>query len=317
MIRILALIISLILALGGCSVARAILADSPCFTERLVVIPNRELVLANATNGQAGRDIAAAVFDGKIDDVTAMIKRDSRLFNTAVTYDKDKFSERPKGQYGDLLTFAISRCDLAMEKHLLDLGMPVNGIEIGGALTLALLADTPEMAELLLQRGASPDPQKLGGENAMKEISSFQQVGGVMMLLRHGLDVNWEDEFGFNHLHNAIAMQQYRIAELLIEKGANPWRIGTAGSLPAQYFSRPPILDRPLEDEARLRLLAKVRAEAPLKGFDWPLPDAKAVRKMVLLGKWPTKEMLAAGVPPVSPIVMAHMRERFSKEIEQ
>jgi hypothetical protein len=317
MIRILALMMSLILALGGCSVARAILADSPCFTERLVVIPNRELVLANATNGQAGRDIAAAVFDGKIDDVTAMIKRDIRLFNTSVTYDKDKFSERPKGQYGDLLTFAISRCDLAMEKHLLDLGMPVNGIEIGGALTLALLADTPEMAELLLQRGASPDPQKLGGENAMNEITSFQQVGGVMMLLRHGLDLNWEDEFGYNHLQNALGMEQYRIAELLIEKGANPWRIGTGGRLLAQSFSRLPILDRPVENEARLRLLAKTKAEAPVKGFDWPLPDPKTVRKMVLLGKWPTKEMLAAGVPPVSSIVMTHMRERFTKEIEQ
>jgi hypothetical protein len=317
MIRILALMMSLILALGGCSVARAILADSPCFTERLVVIPNRELVLANATNGQAGRDIAAAVFDGKIDDVTAMIRRDIRLFNTSVTYDKDKFSERPKGQYGDLLTFAISRCDLAMEKHLLDLGMPVNGIEIGGALTLALLADTPEMAELLLQRGASPDPQKLGGENAMNEITSFQQVGGVMMLLRHGLDLNWEDEFGYNHLQNALGMEQYRIAELLIEKGANPWRIGTGGRLLAQSFSRLPILDRPVENEARLRLLAKTKAEAPVKGFDWPLPDPKTVRKMVLLGKWPTKEMLAAGVPPVSSIVMTHMRERFTKEIEQ
>jgi hypothetical protein len=317
MIRILALMMSLILALGGCSVTRAILADSPCFTERLVVIPNRELVLANATNGQAGRDIAAAVFDGKIDDVTAMIKRDNRLLNTAVTYDKEKFSERPKGQYGDLLTFAISRCDLAMEKHLLDLGMPVNGIEVGGALTLALLADTPEMAELLLQRGASPDPQKLGGENAMKEISSFNQVGGVMMLLRHGLDVNWEDEFGNNHLQNTIDMENYRIAELLIEKGSNLWRIGGGGALPAQYFISPMVIENSADNEARLRLLAKVESEAKMKDFPWPPPDLKTVRKMVLLGKWPTKEMLAAGVPQVSPIVMDNLRRRFSKEIEQ
>jgi hypothetical protein len=316
MIRILP--IMLVLALGGgCSVVRAMLADSPCFTKRDVVIPNRELVLVHATNGQAGRDIAAAVFDGKIDDVTAMIKRDNRLFSTAVTYDKSKYSERPKGQYGDLLTFAVSRCDLAMEKHLLDLGMPVNGIEIGGALTLALLADTPEMAEMLLQRGASPDPQKLGGENAMQEITSFQQVGGVMMLLRYGLDVNWEDQFGDNHLQTALAMQQYRIAELLIEKGSNLWRIGGGGALPAQYFVRPLILDRPLENEARLRLLAKAESEAEVKGFSWPPPDLKTVRKMVLLGKWPTKEMLAAGVPPMSPVVMADMSKRFSKEITQ
>jgi hypothetical protein len=315
MIRVLPLMLAL--ALGGCSVVRAILADSPCFTLRIVVIPEPELVLANVSNGQAGRDLAAAVFEGKIDAVIAMIKRDSRLLATTTGYDKNKNSERPKGQYGDLLTFAVSRCDLAMVKQLLDLGMPVNGMDIGGALTLALLADTPEMAELLLQRGATPDPQKLGGENAMEEITSFQQVGGVMMLLRHGLDLNWEDDFGYTHLHNALAMQQYRIAELLIEKGANPWRIGTGGSLPVQSFARPLILDRPLENEARLRLMAKAEAEAGSKGFAWPPPDVKTVRKMVLLGKWPTKEMLAAGVPPISPTVMTHMRERFSKEIEQ
>jgi hypothetical protein len=188
MIRILALMLAV--ALGGCSVVRAMLADSPCFTLRDVVVPKPELVLPNVSNGQAGRDVAAAVFDGKIDEVTAMIKRHNRLLTTTTGYDKTKNSERPTGQYGDLLTFAVSRCDLAIEKQLLDLGMPVNGIDIGGALTLALLADTPETAEPLLQRGASPDPQKLGGENAMTEITSFNHVGGVVMLLRHGLDVN-------------------------------------------------------------------------------------------------------------------------------
>jgi ankyrin repeat protein len=207
-------ILTIMLALGGCSV----MANSRCFTQRTVVIPDHELVLANVNNGQAGRDIAAAVFDGKIDDVTAMIKRDSRLLTTTTGHDKIKNSERPTGQYGDLLTFAVSRCDLAMEKQLLDLGMPVNGTDIGGALTLALLADTLEMAEPLLQRGASPDPQKLSGQNAMREITSFSQLGGVMMLLRHGLDLNWQNQFGNGHSQTAVDMEQYPIAEVLIAR---------------------------------------------------------------------------------------------------
>jgi ankyrin repeat protein len=311
MIRILTIMLAF--ALGGCSV----MANSRCFTQRTVVIPDRELVLANVNNGQAGRDIAAAVFDGKIDDVTAMIKRDNRLFTTEAVYDKDKFSERPQGQYGDLLSFAISRCDIAMEKHLLDLGMPVNGTQIGDALTLALLADGPEMAELLLQRGASPDPQKLDGDNAMKEITSFRHLGGVMMLIRHGLDVNWEDKFGYTHLQTSVGMEEYRIAEALIEKGANPWHITGDGGMPVQKLANPLILDKPEENEARIRILAKAEADAKAKGLRWPPPDFKTVRKMVLLGKWPTKEMLDGGVPPVSAIALAHMREQFSKEIEQ
>jgi ankyrin repeat protein len=214
-------VLPIMLALGGCSV----MANSRCFTQRTVVISDRELVLANVNNGQAGRDIAAAVFDGKIDDVSVMIKRDNRLFTTQAIYDKSKFSERPQGQYGDLLSFAISRCDLAMGKHLLDLEMSVNGAQIGSALTVALLADGPEMAELLLQRGASPDPQKLGGQNAMREITSFSQIGGAMMLIRHELDLNWQNQFGNGHLQTAVDMEQYQIAEVLIAKGANPWQI--------------------------------------------------------------------------------------------
>jgi ankyrin repeat protein len=198
------------------------MANSRCFTQRNVLLPNRELVLANATNGQSGKEIAEAVLDGRTEDVTAMLKRDARLLQTKIVYDKAKASEAPDGQYGDLLTLAVSRCDLAMEKHLLDLGMPVNCVEIGAALTLALLADTPEMAELLLQRGASPDPQKLGGQNAMREITSFSQIGGAVMLIRHGPDLNWQNQFGNGHLQTAVDMEQYQIAEVLIAKGANP-----------------------------------------------------------------------------------------------
>jgi hypothetical protein len=315
MIRILTIMLAF--ALGGCSVVRAMLADSPCFTQRDVLLPNRELVLANVSNGQAGRDIAAAVFDGKIDEVNAMIRRDNRLFATEAVYDKNKFSERPDGQYGDLLTFAISRCNLEMQKHLLDLGMPVNGTQIGSALTVALLADGPEMAELLLQRGASPDPQKLGGENTMENITAFRQFGGVMMLLRHGLDVNWEDKFGYTHLQTAVGMEEYRIAEALIEKGANLWHITGDGGMPVQKLANPLILNKPEENEARMRIAAKAEADAKAKGLQWPPPQFKTVRKMVLQGKWPTKEMLDGGVPPVSAIAIAHMREQFSKEAEE
>lgn len=290
-------------------------ANSKCFTQRIVSLPNPELVLAHVNNGQAGKEVAEAVLAGRVDDVAAMITRDKRLLTTSVGYDATKTTERPEGQYGDLLTLAVSRCDLAMEARLLDLGMPVDGVDIGGALTLALLSDNPEMAELLLQRGASPDPQKRGGENAMNEISSFGHVGGVMMLLRHGLDLKWEDQFGFDHLHGALAMQQFRIAELLIEKGASPWRIGTGGAIAAQYFARPLLRENAAEDQARLRLLAIAERDAAAKGFSWPLPDIKTVRAKVLSGAWPTGQMLAAGVPPVSPAVMAHMRERFSQEI--
>jgi hypothetical protein len=310
MVRLMATLAAL--TLGGCSA----MASGGCFTQREVLLPNRELVLANVTKGQVGKDIAAAVLDGRTDDVTAMVKRDPALLSVEVTYDKTKSSERPEGQYGDLLSFAISRCDLAMEQHLLDLGASVNGVQVGQALTLGLLSDIPEMAELLLQRGASPDPQKSGGTNALERATAFSQVGGVMMLLRHGADVNWQDEFGNGYLHTATAGQQYSIAEVLISKGAHLWRINGAGGMPVQRLFNPLILENPTEDKARLRLLAAAEADAKAKGLPWPPPDFKTVRKMVLRGLWPTPAMLAAGVPPVSDIALADMQS-FRNEIEE
>jgi hypothetical protein len=138
----------------------------------------------------------------------------------------------------------------------------------------------------------------------------------VMMLLRHGLDVNWEDEFGFTHLWIATAGDQYRIAEALIAKGANLWKVDGGGGMPVQKLLSPLLFENPVENEARLRLLAKTESDAKAKGLPWPPPDSKTVRKMVLLGKWPTKQMLAGGVPPVSAITLADMQE-YRNELEQ
>jgi hypothetical protein len=86
--------------------------------------------------------------------------------------------------------------------------------------------------------------------------------------------------------------------------------------MPVQLISAPLILENAVENETRLRLLAKVEADAKTKGLPWPPPDFKTVRKMVLQGKWPTKEMLTGGVPPVSAISLANMQS-YRKELEQ
>jgi hypothetical protein len=296
-----------LMALGGCSVN----ANSQCFSSRSVVLPERALVMANVTNGQSGRAIAEAMLEGRFDDVTAMLARDRQLASTQVIYDKAFNSERPKGQYGDLMTLAVSRCDLAMIKGLLDLGLSPDGVQVGEALTLALLADSPEMAELLLQSGASPDPQKRGGTNAMQEVTAFGHASGVMMLLRHGADVNWEDQFGDGHLQNAVDMDKFVIAELLVAKGANPWRIGGAGNMAVQGIAKPLAINDPHEDAARLRLQTQAQNFAKTLGLPWPPPEVKHVRSLVLQGNWPTGPMIAAGIPPVSVIALADMRRRF------
>jgi hypothetical protein len=288
--------------------------DAACFGKRSVILPDQAKAIANASTGQAGRDIVSALFAGRSEEALAMLQADPRLTQTEIGYDPALSTERPKGQYGDLLTIAVARCDLAQLQALLDAGLSPDGAQTGQALTTALLADGPEMAELLLRRGASPDPQKKGGVNSFHEVSAFGHIGAAMMLLRHRLDLQWQDQFGADHLDTAVTMQQYRIAELLIDKGANPWRIGGAGNMAVQYFAKPLVIQNKAEDAARLRLLARFEKEASEKGLPWPPPDAQTVRQKVLAGDWPTAAMQEGGMAKPTPIALADMRKRFGSE---
>jgi hypothetical protein len=303
---------ALLLTLGGCSVN----AGGTCFSKRPVVTPDRLLSLSNVTNGQSGRELAEAVLDGRKDDALAMLARDPRLATTQVAWDKARSTERPKGQYGDLLTFAVARCDTGLIDALLAAGLPVDGAQIGEALTLALLADQPDMAELLLTRGASPDPQKRGGTNAMQEVAAFGQIGAAMMLLRHGLDLNWQDEFGNGHLENAVDMEQYRIAALFIDQGGNPWRVGGAGNMAVQNIARPLVVADASDEAARTALETKLKSHAVGHGLPWPPPDFNAVRQMMLNGQWPGDKLRTAGVPEASPIAMADLHKRFGTDLK-
>jgi hypothetical protein len=295
--------------LGSCGMS----ADKSCFTKRTIILPDQAKAATHATTGQAGREIVTALFEGRTDDALAMLQGDPKLAQTQIGFDPKRTTERPQGQYGDLLTIAVARCDLGQLQALLDAGLPPDGAQTGQALTTALLADSPEMAELLLQRGASPDPQKKDGVNSFYEVAAFGHVGGVMTLLRHGLDLEWQDQFGADHLDTAVTMQQYRIAELLIDKGANPWRIGGAGNMAVQYLVKPSIAQDKEEEAARLRLAGRIEKDAVAKGLPWPPPDFNTVRQKVLAGNWPTAAMQKAGMPMPTSVALADMRKRFGE----
>ncbi len=295
-----------LLSLMGCSD----LAQFRCFTKRVVYPPDRIKVLANINTGQSGKDIVDAVYDGEYDRVKALLQTDPQLSKTEVPFDRNA---GPKvAQYGDLLTFAVSQCDLEMINVLLDAGLSPDGVQKGSPLALALLADDPVMAELLLRRGASTDPQKQGGENVFSTVSAYGHVGAVMMLLRYGLDLNYEDEFGATHLHELLH-KDIEMMKLLIEKGANPWRAEGTGAMPIQALAG--YLADGDVTSPNAKFVLQLKADAESKGLPWPPPDIRTTRAMILKGEWPTFAALKAGVPPVTPTALAYMRKQFAKEI--
>lgn len=282
----------------------AMAANSSCFTIRSsVVTPNREAVFSNLTNGAAGRNLVEALLDGDIVAVGRMLTADPRLATTEVVYNAAHYDVRPVGQYGDLLTLAVGSCHPEMLAALLDMRLPPDGQQIGSALSLAVMADTPVMAELLLRAGASPDPQKRGGANVAYEVMAYGNIGAMMTLIRYGLDMVWVDEIGNGHLQIAVDMEQYRIAELMVDRGAKLWQVSGAGAMPVQNLTRNLVFSSKQEDGARIRLIDRAKAS----GLPWPPPTFSEVTPMVKAGKWPTQTMQVAGmrVPVES---LAHMQ---------
>jgi len=251
-------------------------------------------------NGELGRRLYDAIVAGDRALVEQMIAGDARLLTTAVSLPPG--SVPSAGNDGDLLTFAVARCDPQMLGLLLRMGARPDAVKAGMALTYALLADQPLMAEMLLQAGASPDPVGNQGRAPFGEMLAYRNPGGVTLLLRHGLRVDRVDALGNSYLHDATAVQNFVIAELLVERGANLWLIGLGGRMPVHRLVAGPSPDA-TQEAARQRLLAKAQAS----GLPWPPPTIVEVRQAVAEGQWPTPAMREAGMG-VSPAAIESIK---------
>lgn len=296
----------------------ALLMSTACTSQQQCMapgaaVPDRAKVMANLTGGQTGRDAMAAVFAGDVEAVRRLIAADGRVLDTKVTVPAD-FDSRPDGQWGDLLTIAVSRCDEPMVRALLDLDASPNGADAGWALSTAVEQRTPDMAALLLDAGADPDPAATGGHDVIPGVLAYGGKGAMMLLLRHGLDPNREGpNGGQTALWTAIASEQYEIAELLMDHGASGWVVAGSGGTPALTLSRggPIAFGGPDQDARRQALLDRMKA---VPGTPWPPPDVLTMRKLVLAGEFPGPAALAAGVPPVSRMAREYLARFYNPD---
>lgn len=294
----------LLAALAGAMPTQGCSMPPKCFSKRPGhSFPKPELVRPNLTHGEAGRRLYDMVMDGDAEAVAATLRADPVLAGLTVGYDRS--GDRPEGQEGDLLTLAVTNCDPVMLATLLRSGVAPDGVERGRAMTYAMLADEPDMAEQLFQAGASPDPQKRGGQDLLTEVAADRNLGAAMMLVRHGLDLNWIDQFGRGHLESAVNMESFAVAEILVGAGAPLWRVSLGGFMPVHALFRPRILADPAADAAFERL----RQKAHRPGLPWPPPPREEVLRRVLAGEWPTPAMRDAGMV-ASPGAVAMLRQR-------
>lgn len=136
--------------------------------------------------------------------------------------------------------------DLAMLKLLLEAGADVDDVSGGGSWPLhdACLAGGAAAVSYLLQMGANPDLTS-SGETAIFAAVRGDSLECVRLLLEAGANVNATDCDGWTCL---FCLRSERVAEYLLEQGADPRISDQCGGLPEDWKSIPISVRRELRD---------------------------------------------------------------------
>lgn len=255
-------------------------------------LPDKRETLAKVGGGQAGREIAAAVFDGDRPKVAALLARDPTLARTHA------------GET-DLLRIAIGRNDLALVQQLLAAGAPPDGPPgtANPPLELAMKATKPDFAHALLKAGANANPLPNGQFDPLYEAAANDSTGQARMLLDFGANPNEREPLGITPLLYALNASSFRVAELLLERGAEPWVVDQSGDTAAANLDNAALLPLGDNEAARRRLKARFKA----LGWPDPAPNAQATRALVMAGRWPPPNARPR-VPVILPVTLANMR---------
>lgn len=282
--RVLPAIASAIVTMGCAPAA----APAGCFAPG-TELPDRAAVLAAPGIGESARALVDALFASDVNEVRALLARDPALARLRL------------GDGADVLSLAVASCKREMVDAAIAAGAPRDGEGKGLPLILALRARDPWFAGRLLDAGARANPP--GAPSVpMRTAIGLNAPGAVAMLLNAGADPNLAERTGTRPLHTALDMERFRIAELLLDRGADPWAIDAGGANLATSVATP-MLTKDADEAAAQRRLAE---RLPRLGWPDPAPDPRTIRKLALEGSWPP----AGKGAPVPEPVLKLIRER-------
>lgn len=107
----------------------------------------------------------------------------------------------------------------------------------------------------------------------------------VALLVRAGVPLNVRDEAGDTPLTLAAISDQFVIAEMLIDGGADVFAHSEFGWTAGYAAQSSRLAPGTAEGDARQRVIAKLRA----KGFPWPAPEPETVEQLAARGAWPPR----------------------------
>jgi len=262
-------------------------ADAACFSPG-VELPTRQAALADRTLSAAARELARALFDDRLDQARRLLRADPTL------------AMRRVGAHHDMLSVAVATCRPEAVALIVRSGAPLNGLDDRGLpLRLALRAEDTGLAHQLLQAGASPNPRG-HPSGPLRTAITLNALGAVRMLLDFKADPNAMEATGNRPLHMALDMEHFRIAELLLDRGADAWAIDSGGANLASSVAMPMLTTSEMEARAQRRLAARLKR----LGWPEPTPSPRQIRTLALRGDWPPPAARAAGAAAVPAAVV-------------
>lgn len=140
------------------------------------------------------------------------------------------------------------------------------------------------MAALALMLGGCSRTAEPARENGvLTDLIKRRDLAAVETALNAGANPNVKDADGDPAMVLATATDQYRIANLLLQKGADIYATDDFGLSPALLADQSRILPESVEGHARAAFVAALRAH----GHPWPPPNPKQVMRMKAEGRWP------------------------------
>lgn len=255
-------------------------ARSQCFAPG-TELPAPDAVLAQPGVGESAKHLVDALTSADVPAVRRLLAADPAL------------ARLPLGKGADMLSLGVASCEHEALDLLIAAGAPLDGAGASGLpLTLALRARDPWFTTRLLSAGAAPEPEG-APILPLRTAIGLNSIAGVDLLLDAGADPDVAERTGRRPLHVALDMERFRIAERLIERGADPWAIDSGGANLATATVTEMLTDDDAEAAAQKRLRARVAA----LGWPEPLPTPRAIRALALEGKWPPAGSGAAAVP--------------------
>jgi ankyrin repeat protein len=141
----------------------------------------------------------------------------------------------------------------------------------------------------------------------MATAIALNSLGGVRMLLDFKADPNLMEGTGNRPLQSALDMEHFRVAELLLDHGSDPWAIDGGGGNFGSSLDAAMLTRSGEEEAARNRL----RVRRTRLGWPAPAPSPTEVRALALAGKWPPANARAKPVPVE---VLALIRKRAERD---